>query len=98
MNITDASDDIVTNIEFPVETGNLRNDLASARMVQRQYYLNGGPSAPSTRFAPRVSFAWDPTKKGQMSIRGGSDASTTACPTRSGTPSTRTCPATAAPP
>ena len=36
MNITDASDDTVTNIEFPVETGNLQSDLASARMVQRQ--------------------------------------------------------------
>jgi hypothetical protein len=71
MNITDASDDIVTNIEFPVQTGNLQSDLASARMVQRQWYLNGGTFGPQHTFAPRLSFAWDPTNEGRMSIRGG---------------------------
>jgi hypothetical protein len=71
MNITDVSDDTVTNIEFPVDTGNLQSDLASAQMVQRQWYLNGGAFGPQNSLAPRVSFAWDPTKKGQMSVRGG---------------------------
>jgi len=71
MNITDASDDIVTNIEFPNQTGNLQSDLATAKMVQRQWYLNGGAFGPQHTFAPRASFAWDPTKRGQMSIRGG---------------------------
>ena len=32
----------MTNIEFPARRGNLRNDLASARMVERKYYLDGG--------------------------------------------------------
>ena len=71
MNITDASDDTVTNIAFPVDTGNLQSDLASAQMVQRQYWLNGGAFGPQNNLAPRVSFAWDPSKKGQMSVRGG---------------------------
>jgi hypothetical protein len=71
MNITDISDDTVTNIEFPVDTGNLRNDVPFARLVQQQYWLEGGAFGPQNSLAPRVSFAWDPTKKGQMSVRGG---------------------------
>jgi hypothetical protein len=71
MNITDASDDMVTNIEFTQDTGNLQNDLRTARMVQRKYYLNGGAWGPQQTLAPRISFAWDPSNKGTMSIRGG---------------------------
>ena len=71
MNIWDASDDITTNLEFTQDTGNPQKDLATAHMVQKKYYLNGGRFGPQQALAPRLSFAWDPTKKGQMSIRGG---------------------------
>jgi hypothetical protein len=72
LNIYDASDDIMTNIQFGQQTGNLRNDLTTARMVERKYYLDGGLwSGGQHTLAPRLSFAWDPTKDGRMSVRGG---------------------------
>jgi hypothetical protein len=71
LNITDASDDLMTNIEFQSETGNLRQDLETARMVQRQYYLDGGSWGGQHTLAPRVSFAWDPGGEGRTSFRGG---------------------------
>jgi hypothetical protein len=39
--------------------------------VQRQWYLNDGRWGPQQTIAPRLSFAWDPTKRGVMSVRAG---------------------------
>ena len=72
LNIYDASDDIMTNIEFPSQTGNLRNDVATAHMVERKYYLGGGLfDGGQHTLAPRLSVAWDPSNKGVMSVRAG---------------------------
>jgi Carboxypeptidase regulatory-like domain/TonB dependent receptor len=71
LNIYDAAGDMA-NIEFTSDTGNLQADLATARMVERKYYLEGGLfSGGMHTLAPRASFAWDPTNVGKMSIRGG---------------------------
>ncbi|HXW06382.1 MAG TPA: TonB-dependent receptor [Vicinamibacterales bacterium] len=61
----------MANIQFTTE-GDLQSRLASARMVQRHYYLEGGLLGGGMHtLAPRVSFAWDPTNSATMSIRGG---------------------------
>ena len=40
-------------------------------LVERQYMLDGGLWSGLHTFAPRASVAWDPTKEGRMSVRGG---------------------------
>jgi Carboxypeptidase regulatory-like domain len=62
----------MTAIEFTQQTGNLQNDLKTARVIRRDYPLDGGLwSGGQHTFAPRGSFAWDPTKEGRTSVRGG---------------------------
>lgn len=62
----------MTALEFTKRTGNLQEDLKTARVIRRDHPLDGGLwSGGQHTFAPRGSFAWDPTKEGRMSIRGG---------------------------
>jgi len=70
LNIYNAKADM-SNIEFTT-SGDLQTRLASARVVQRRYYLDGGLWGGGTHtLAPRASFAWDPTNEAKMSVRGG---------------------------
>jgi hypothetical protein len=71
LNISDSTGDM-TALEFASRTGNLRQDLTTARIVERPYPLNGGLwSGGLHTFAPRASVAWDPTNQGKLSVRGG---------------------------
>jgi hypothetical protein len=70
LNIYDAAGDMA-NIEFTAG-GDLATRLASARVVERKYYIDGGLWGGGMHtLSPRFSFAWDPTNEAKMSIRGG---------------------------
>jgi hypothetical protein len=71
LNISDAAGDM-TALEFASRTGDLRQDLRTARIVERQFPLDGGLwSGGQHTIAPRLGFAWDPSGDGTMSFRGG---------------------------
>jgi Carboxypeptidase regulatory-like domain/TonB dependent receptor len=70
LNIYDASGDMA-NIVMGAGS-DLRTELQGARVVERHYYLEGGRwGGGQHTFAPRASFAWDPTNDGRTSVRGG---------------------------
>ena len=70
LNIFDTSGDMANIVMGP--GGDLRTRLQGAHAEERHYYLEDGLwSGGQHTFAPRGSFAWDPTKSGRMSIRGG---------------------------
>ena len=71
LNIYNTKHDMA-NIQFATDEGDLRTRLSNAKMVERHYYLEGGLwDGGMHTFAPRASFAWDPTNQAKMSVRGG---------------------------
>ena len=70
LNIYNTKRDM-SNIQFTTG-GDLRSRLATASVVPRHYYLEGGLwDGGMHTLAPRASFAWDPTNEAKLSIRGG---------------------------
>ncbi len=57
----------VCNMIFPSSSGSLESRIPTGVMTCRQHLLNHTLNT----FSPRVGFAWDPTKQGKMSVRGG---------------------------
>jgi hypothetical protein len=56
----------IDNIVFPA-SGDWNTRIAKAKMVGERHLLNHTQSL----FSPRAAFAWDPTRAGKMSVRGG---------------------------
>jgi hypothetical protein len=57
----------VCNMVFPSSGGDLRSQIPTGVMTCSKHLLNHTLNT----FSPRVGFAWDPTKQGKMSVRGG---------------------------
>ena len=60
-------DEGVCNMVFPSGGGSLKSQIPNGVMTCQKHLLNHTLNT----FSPRVGFAWDPTKEGKMSVRGG---------------------------
>jgi Carboxypeptidase regulatory-like domain len=57
----------VCNMVFPSSSGGLESKIPTGVMTCQKHLLDHTLNT----FSPRVGFAWDPTKQGKMSVRGG---------------------------
>jgi len=57
----------VCNMVFPSSGGSLKSKIPTGVMTCSKHLLDHTLNT----FSPRVGFAWDPTKQGKMSVRGG---------------------------
>jgi hypothetical protein len=57
----------VCNMAFPSSGGGLESKIPTGVMTCSKHLLNHTLNT----FSPRVGFAWDPTKQGKISVRGG---------------------------
>ncbi len=57
----------VCNMVFPNSSGSLQSKIPTGVMTCQKHLLDHTLNT----FSPRIGFAWDPTKQGKMSVRGG---------------------------
>ncbi len=57
----------VCNMVFPNGGGSLKSQIPNGVMTCQKHLLDHTLNT----FSPRIGFAWDPTKQGKMSVRGG---------------------------
>ncbi len=57
----------VCNMVFPSGGGSLKSQIPNGVMTCQKHLLDHTLNT----FSPRIGFAWDPTKQGKMSVRGG---------------------------
>ena len=57
----------VCNMVFPSSSGSLQSQIPNGVMTCQKHLLDHTLNT----FSPRIGFAWDPTKQGKMSVRGG---------------------------
>jgi hypothetical protein len=63
---------VAYGLRYVRDTGRTDSDLPALPQLNLAIPRLGNPvRQPNTNFAPQIGFAWDPSKKGGMSVRGG---------------------------